>query len=488
MSIGRRVANGALWMLALKAAMKIIGLVSTVLLARLLTPEDFGLIAIIMAIFAFVEVFGNFSFDTVLIQKHDADRAHYDTAWTFNFIFGLVACLLIFLSSGWIAEFYGDSRLRAIAIALGFLFLISGAQNIGVVQFRKELTFNLEFKFQLIPKILSFFVTLTLAFWLRNYWALIWGALVWRFLIVAFSYKIHPYRPRLTFSEWKSLFWFSKWLMVNNVFYFINNRSPELIVGKILSPQSAGLFSIAQEFATMPTSELVGNINAATYPGYCKVSHDRERLNAMYLSVISMIAVLVFPAGLGLSAISDVLVPVVLGPKWLEVTPLLSLLAVSGLLIALNTNTGFLFLARAQPRVTTLMSCFRALVLFPSAIFFGLMYGLIGVAWSIFLTAFLAFFVFLILIKFNLNIGFKCIFKVFCRPVLASAGMYVAVNFFALYFVNLFGGVLALASLFLLGFIVYCFCLYCLWFSFGKPDGPETRILDFLQLKFPRRA
>ncbi len=190
MSIGSRVANGALWMLALKAATKMIGLISTILLARLLTPEDFGLIAIIMAFFALIEVFGNFSFDTVLIQKKDADRAHYDTAWTFNFIFGLSACSFVFVGSDWIAEFYGDSRLDRIAVALGFLFLISGAQNIGVVQFRKELAFNLEFKFQLIPKILSFFVTIALAFWLRSYWALIWGALVWRFLVVAFSYKV----------------------------------------------------------------------------------------------------------------------------------------------------------------------------------------------------------------------------------------------------------------------------------------------------------
>lgn len=164
--------------------------------------------------------------------------------------------------------------------------------------------------------------------------------------------------------------------------------------------------------------------------------------------------------------------------------PLLSLLAISGLLIALNTNTGFLFLARAQPRVTTLMSCFRVLVLFPSVIFFGLLYGLIGVAWSILITAICVFLGFLVLIRFKLNIPFSSVFRVFFRPVLAAAPMYAAVNMCVSFFVNIFGGVLALLFLCLLGFFVYCFCIYILWVLSGRPDGPEIKIFVFLRLKF----
>lgn len=484
MSIGKRVANGALWMLALKLAVKSIGLVSTIVLARVLAPEDFGLIAIIMAFFALIEIFGSFSFDTVLIQKQDATSSHYDTAWSFNLAFGFFACFFVMASSAWVAEFYGDSRIRDVMMVLGLLFLISGAQNIGVVQFRKNLTFDQEFKFQLIPKIVSFFVTVALAFTLKSYWALVWGSLVWRLLVVVFSYFVHPYRPRIDFSEWRQLFGFSKWLMINNVFFFLNNKSPEMVVGKIISPQAAGLFTVANEIAVMPTSEMVGNINTATYPGYCLVSGDLVELRRMYLSVMGIVAFMVLPAGLGLSSISDLLVPVVLGEKWLESIPLVAVLAISGSLIALNTNTGFLFLAMARPVITTMMSFFRVLMLLPAMIYFGSLYGLAGVASSILLTSIGVFLSFLILIRIELGVVFSQIFGVYLRPLVASLGMYASIKLLNPFLLTALGQTGALFVLCLVGVVVYCFLIFVMWLAMARPDGAELKVWNFLIAKF----
>ena len=480
MSVGKQVAIGAAWMLALKLAIKLIGFVSTIILARILLPEDFGLIAIIMAFFALIEIFGGFGFDTVLIQKRDAVRGHYDTAWSFNVGFGVVACLFSFVGAGWVAEFYGDPRILDVMRVLGLLFFIGGLQNIGVVQFRKELTFEQEFTFQLIPKIASFFVTIILAFALKSYWALVWGSLVWRLFVVLFSYYVHPFRPRIDFSEWRQLFGFSKWLMINNFLFFMNNRSPEMVVGKIISPQAAGLFAIANEISALPTSEMVGNINTATYPGYCKVAADLAELKRMYVSVMGVVAFLVLPAGLGLSAVSEILVPVVLGDKWLGAVSLMALLSVSGSLIALNTNTGFLFLAMARPKITTAMSFLRVLVLLPSMVYFGSLYGLTGVASAVLLTAVAVFLSFLVLIRMELGIFWGQILGIYVRPLFGSLVMFFSIEHMTPVLVGSIWIVFSLFALCVLGAMVYCVSIAFLWCAVGRPDGAEEKLLNFV--------
>lgn len=488
-SLNRQVARGAAWMVALKASMKLIGLLSTVFLARLLAPEDFGLIAIIMALFALIQILGNFSFDTVLIQKQNATVADYNTAWSFNVSFGIVACLIVMMTSGFVANFYGDPRIQPVMVVLSGLFLISGFQNIGVVDFRKNLTFEKEFRYQMLPKLVSFFSTLGLAFWLQSYWALVIGSLIWKFLMLIGGYVLHSFRPRFTFSEWRHLFGFSKWLMINNIFYFLNNRSPEMIIGKILSPQAAGFFTIAQEISTMPTSEFAANITTAAYPGYCKVSHIPSELKKMYLIVMESVAFFVLPAGVGIALLSHVLVPVVLGQKWLDSVALIQLLALSGALIAMSSNTGAVFMALGRPRVSTMMGLLRVIILIPMIFWLSSVTGLIGVAQAILVTSLILFLASNGLIYFGLKIPFLAILRVFARPCGGSFTMAACVHWSS---TALEGAqvmdVIVLLGLVVVGIISYGCGVLMLWVLFGCPNGPERRILNIILGKFGRRG
>ncbi|KRB98958.1 hypothetical protein ASE11_11595 [Hydrogenophaga sp. Root209] len=472
-------------MIALKASIKAIGLLSTVFLARLLSPEDFGLIAIIMALFAMIDIFGNFSFDTVLIQKQDATPADYNTAWSFNVSFGIVACIIVAFGADWVSEFYGDARIKSVMLVLSGLFLISGLQNIGVVEFRKNLTFDKEFRYQLLPKLVSFFSTLGLAFWLKNYWALVFGSLIWKLLVLINGYLLHDFRPRFTFSEWRHLFRFSKWLMINNVFYFLNNRSPEMIVGKILSPQAAGFFAIAQEISTLPTSEFAANITAASYPGYCKISHLPVELRRMYLVVMESIAFFVLPAGVGIAMLAHVLVPVVLGPKWLSSVSLVQYLALSGALIAMSSNTGAVFMALGRPRVSTLMGMLRVVILIPMIYWLSSIEGLNGVAQAVLITSIAVFFVSSGLIRFGLKIPFYSILRVFARPLGGAVIMTVCLYWASIILYQ--NGVIEVVMLFALlaaGVLSYAFSVVVLWVLAGCADGPEKRILRLIFNKF----
>lgn len=489
-SLGAQVAKGAAWMVALKLAMKLIGLLSTIILARLLKPEDFGLIAIIMAIFAMIEILGNFSFDTVLIQKANASADDYNTAWSFNVAFGVFACIVLTLGAGWVADFYGDVRIQPVMIALSGLFLLSGFQNIGVVEFRKNLTFDKEFRYQIFPKLLSFFSTMGFAFWLQSYWALVFGSLVWRLFVLVAGYALHSFRPRFTFSEWRHLFQFSKWLMINNFLYFFNNRSPEMIIGKLFSPQAAGFFTIAQEISTLPTSEFAANITAASYPGYCKISSYPEKLREMYLSVLESIVFFVMPAGIGIAMLANVLVPVVLGEQWSSSIGLIQYLALSGALIAMTSNTGSVFLALGRPKVPTLMSFIRMIVLIPLIFWCSSNVGLIGVAQAVFLSSLLVFVSSMGLLLLGLKINLMSIIRVFTRPVLGSIVMALVLDLVANFLQqNNVADVIQLFMLILVGLFVYTFCVFVVWMLCGRASGPESNILAlFRGFKFTGSA
>lgn len=484
-SLNSQVAKSAGWVIALKGFMRVMGLLSTILLARLLDPEDFGLIAITMAFIALIEIFGNFSFDTVLIQKRDATPADYNTAWSFNASFGILACITVATCSGWVADFYGDARIEPVMLVLSGLFLISGLQNIGVVEFRKNLTFEKEFRYQVLPKLISFFTTLGLAFWLKNYWALVFGSLIWKFLVLINSYLLHDFRPRFTYSEWRHLFRFSKWLMINNIFYFLNNRSPGMIVGKIISPEAAGFFTIAQEVSTLPTSDVAANITAATYPGYCKISHLPVELKKLYLTVMESISFFVIPAGVGISMVAHVLVPVVLGPKWTDAIPLVQLIALSGALMAMSSNTGAIFMAMGRPRVSTMMGLFRFIVSIPLILWMASILGLEGVALAILGSSLLIFIASTGLVHFGLKVPLISIFKVYFRPMAGSFLMAGGIHFVSTpldqYAIPQF---LMLFLLVLLGVIFYVVGVGFLWRLANRPNGPEKNVLQFIARKF----
>jgi len=174
-NISNKMAKGAVWMVAFKLIERSIGLISTIILARLLEPGDFGLVAMATAFLGLLMLLTSFSFDVVLIQKLNPDRHLYDTAWTFNVIFGCVLAFMLVIAAIPLAQFYNESRLEEILYVLAFSTLLGGFGNIGPVAFRKDLQFHKEFYFQLAKKLIGFTVCMSLAFTLRNYWALVWG-------------------------------------------------------------------------------------------------------------------------------------------------------------------------------------------------------------------------------------------------------------------------------------------------------------------------
>ena len=480
-SIANRVAKGAMWMVLFKSVERSLGFISTVILARLLVPDDFGLVAMAMSIIAMLELLSAFGFDMALIHNQAAEQRHYNTAWTFEVLIAVLSAVALMILAAPAAWFYDEPRLETVMYILALGTFIQGFENIGVVAFRKELEFNKEFQFLLGKKIASFAVTVPLAFVLQSYWALVAGILVGRFAAVALSYYIHPFRPRFSLSAAHELFHFSKWLLVNNLLSFLRRRSADFIIGKIMGMRVLGLFSISYEIGNLTWTELAAPIHRAVYPGYTKQATDVLTLTQGVLKVSSMVTLLVLPLGAGMALTAELVVPLVLGAKWLDAVPLIQILALSGSIIAMQTNFTYAFLAIGKPRVVTLLSAIHVAVLLPTVVWSTSRAGAVGAAWAYLVTnvMFLPYNDFMI--SRMLDISLRRLSGAIWRPILATLTMAYVVNTY----LNQLGEVTQphgqLAQLMIAGFIgilIYSSMLFTLWYLSSKPQGAEQFLLD----------
>ncbi|MEO6322301.1 MAG: lipopolysaccharide biosynthesis protein, partial [Polaromonas sp.] len=420
---GGQIARGAAWMMGFKLLDKSVGLISTLVLARVLTPADFGLVAMATAVVAMLELMGAFGFDTALIQRQNTERKHYDTAWTFNVIFGVCIATLLMLLAGPAAGFYREPRLELMLPALAVGAFIGGLENVGTVAFRKELNFSMEFKFLLAKRLAAFAVTVSLALTYRSFWALIAGTVTGKLMAVFISYRLHPYRPRLTLAARADLLHFSKWIFISNLLNFFHSRSTDFILGRTVGSHGLGIYNIAAEIAVMPSTELIAPINRAIYPAYSRLATVPDKLHERFLEVFGIISVIAFPGAVGLYCLSNLVVSLLLGSQWMESVPIMQILGLAGLVGALQSNMYLVILAMGQPKANTLLSASLLVVSLPVIIFASLHYGAVGAAYAHFVVALLALAGIIAVFSKVTGMAKRRLLAVMWRPLLASGVM-----------------------------------------------------------------
>lgn len=465
-------------MMAVNLFRRSIGIVSTIILARLLSPADFGLVAMSTVLIVMMQALTEFGFDIALIQKQNATRVHYDTAWTFNVIFAVASFLVLVGMSLPAAEFYADDRVFPIVIALSLGVLLRGFENIGIVDFRKELKFRREFKFQTLIKATATVVTICGAIAFRSYWALVIGTLTSRVVGLVLSYRMHPFRPKFSIAARKDLFSFSVWLYINNILLFVRTRGADFIVGRILGPKSLGLFSIGAEIASLPTRELIAPINRAIYPGYSRISGDLARMRRAFLNVFGVIAMIAIPSATGIAVISDSAIPALLGDNWISAIPLVHTMAFVGLLSSLHSNTGAAYIALGKPRIHVVLQSISVLILLPLAIILAESIGIIGIALAYLCANGTTFVINCFIAVRLMRISPSRAVDSIIRPSIAAALMYAIVASLQSLLLTSMSNLVTMLICALVGGIVYISVVLFLWVLSGRPQGAETFFIE----------
>jgi O-antigen/teichoic acid export membrane protein len=480
--MNKAMALGATWMVGFKLLDRSVAVLSTLILARLLTPEDFGLVAMAMAVLAILELATYFSFEIALIQRADPQPSDYDAAWTMNVVLALAGSAALGLAAVPIAGFYGDSRLGPVIAMLAVGWAVSGFENIRIVDFRRELDFRRDFTFMAAKRLLSFAATMVFAFAFRSYWALVFGAVASRAFGVMLSYVMRPARPRFGLKGARRLLSFSGWMVAGNIVHAVESRVPHVIVGRASGAQALGFLTLADDIARLPGTSLIAPINRAVFPGYSRLAEDVEALRASYLRVLGVVSLVALPAAVGIACVAYPLVTVLLGEKWAPAASALEVLALAGAIQALSSNNSSAFLAIGRPRLVTTIAALRMTVLIALVAVLSAKWGFVGAAYADLITSFVALGISLPLLLANLELALRRYLVAIWRPVAASGAMAALVSWanFAVFGAST-AGIGGLAGLIALGALCYLGVVTGLWWLAGRPEGGETDLLALVK-------
>lgn len=477
-STSQHFLRGSAWMIAMRWSTRAVGLVSTIILARLLAPQDFGIIAMAMILVGLLELLAQMGVDLALIRNRTAGRRDYDSAWTIQVLLGIGAAAILALAAPWASEYFDEPRLTMAVRFLALRALIAGFENIGTVEFRKELDFGKEFRFNVYKKLITFVLTITLAFFLRNYWALLIGLLASSAAGVLLSYRMHSYRPGISFSGMAEIWSFSRWVLVWRIAQFANEKLDQFIVGGLVGTSRMGGYYMAAEIATMPTVGIVNPVGRSLYPNLAHILDDREKFGQTILQVLAMTALISMPAGFGFSAVAAEVVPIVLGAKWIEIVPLMEWLAIFGPAFCIASVFTQILLVTDHGRIQVACAWSQVLALAVVLPIVGRYGALEDVAMARTLVAWAVVPLTLFLASRVLPVAFRDLVLVLWRPTLAALVMLLVLralpaDISQIIAIQLLIEVIAGAALF-------AACSALLWLASGQPDGPErTVILTF---------
>ncbi len=482
-SIGQRIAIGAAWTVSMRVSIRLIGLVSTIVLARLLVPADFGLVAMASLLSGFVMTVSDFNFGVVLIREQRAGRDFYDTAWTLGLIRGACMSCVIALLAAPAAAFFNEPRVTAIAYLFALSVLIQSTSNVGVVDFQKDLDFAREYRFLVGVKISGFIVTMALALALRSYWAMVFGALVSGIVRVGLSYWLHPFRPTLDLSRWREILGFSIWLLITNNLRFLDRQLDGLFVGRMLGSSTLGIYSVAVEIAALATTELVAPVRRAILPGYAKLAHDMVELRRSFIDSFALILMVAIPVAVGIGLLADPLVRVFLGAKWLDAIVVLQVAAIAGLLRASAANSAPMLLALGHVRMVACITLATVIAAAPLLYLWTERFGAVGAAGALCVANGFGLVLYLAVAVRTLSLPVNALLRSVWRTAISCALMSLVVTLIVEARPDVGG--LAVNALTLLlaplaGGSAYLATQLALWHMSGRPAGAERHALDTL--------
>ena len=325
----RKTAGGATWLITVRLATKAIDFVVLLILARLLAPADFGIIAIAMTAVSIVEAVFELPLYQVLVSLSVIERPHLDTAFTLGALRGLAMALVLAAAALPLAHFYHDPRLAGLALVLSLAPGLRGLGSPRLVTFAQRLDFRRELVCELVCKLASLVLAVTAACTFRDYRALAVGVLATPATWVVATYILAPYRPRLSLAEWPLFARFIGWTSAAQFLSALNWQCDRLILGRSVTRPELGAYSLANDISFIPEQALIKPVMRPLMSAFAVIREDRERLASAYLMAANAILAVGAPILLSLSLLAGPTVRFALGASWIPAAPILQWLSLT---------------------------------------------------------------------------------------------------------------------------------------------------------------
>ena len=459
-------------MVAMRWTIRAIGLANTMILARVLTPEDFGLVAMATVVLGLLDAVTTLNVEYPLIRDRDVKRSYYDSAWTLQLLSGWFKCGAYLTIAPFLVKYYGDPRIGDVVCIIALRPAIEGFENIGQVDFRRDLRFDREFRYWVYRRILTFLLTIGVTLWLRNYLALAIAAPVSAAVTVLLSYLMSSYRPSLATRYFGELWRFSQWWLVLAFMRYFGNRGEAFILGGLTSPQVIGAYTLSGDLTAHLTHDVIGPIGRSLMPNYAKLAQEPKNLQRAFQVSFAVLASFSLAAGVGASLSAENIVRVLLGGSWIEATPFVRLLAIHAAFWSIIESMQAYFIVTHREKLFSLCLASYVAVLIPAIFIAAHLADVEMVAAARTVTT----------ILFSIGmLGMLVAIGAFNLPTLVSflwrPFIAAGVMGFCVWFIDVSAPpFVELGLQLIMGLVVFPTSLVLLWTISGRPDGIESTI------------
>lgn len=332
-SLKEKTVKGLMWSSIDRFSTQGIQFVFSILIARLLLPSDYGAVAMLNIFLAISQTFIDSGFSTALIRKLDRTEADFCTVFYFNIVVGLFFYAILWLTSPYIAAFYEIPLLEDITKVVALTFVFSSFSGIQNAKLSIAIDFQTKAKISVTVTLLTGVVGLWMAYSGYGVWALVVQSVFSSLFRTVLLWIFVRWVPRLVFS-WKSfkeMFLFGSKLLASGLLDTIYGNVYTLVIGKFFSSATLGFYGRAGSFVQFPSSNLTGVLQGVTFPVLCSIQNETERLVSAYKRFLRMSAFIIFPLMVGLAAVADPLVRILLTDKWEGTIYLLQILCFSSM-------------------------------------------------------------------------------------------------------------------------------------------------------------
>ncbi len=424
MSLKKKAVKGFAWNMLEGTGTQIISFIVFLVLARILDPEDFGLVAMATISLAFFRIFKEFGFAAAIVQREDLKTGHIDTAFWTDILVNGTMMAITFFSAKWVANLYNEPRLEVILQVLSLLFFTAAFSQVQSAILRRNLDFKTLAIRTLAAEVIGGITAISCALSGWGVWSLVVKSLTSSFVGTLILWGLSNWRPGLKISKdyFMDLFGFSINMFAANIVNFFGSKSDSFFIGYFLGSVNLGYYTIAQRLILLLTEFLGGAVNKVAWPIFARLQDNPEKIRSGFYSASQILALIVMPIFLGIFAVAEDLVPLMFGSQWDKSIPILKILVFVGIINSMNKMYDSIIVSMGRSGIwLSLRTAISISNMF--SFFIALRWGLTGVALAYVIVAYLYLPVYLYTLNVLVNIKTSKYFRVLITPVAAATLM-----------------------------------------------------------------
>lgn len=389
MGYKRHALKSLSWMGLLRGATRGIAIVRLAVLARILTPAQFGVFGVATLVLSLLEVLTETGINVFLIQKKDDSSRFINSAWIVSIIRGILIATLIIITAPIIAKFFNSPASYPVILLISLVPFIRGFINPSIINTQKDIQFHKEFYVRTILLFIDASVAIIVAFITKSAVSLAFGLIISAIVELILSFALFKPRPKLefNFSQIKHIGGRGWWVTLTGIFAYLSENLDNIMVGRMLGTQSLGTYQSAYKISTLTISEINEVVNKVTFPVYTKVSDDRERLRKAFTKVALTTSAVAFAMGIFIFIFAREIVLIVLGQNWLSAVPVVKVLAFYGIFRTFFGNFSVFFLSVEKQNYVATTTLVRLAALGVIIVPLISVYGMVGAGYAMLISS-----------------------------------------------------------------------------------------------------